>query len=189
MSMLFLWLAIARAAPLDAHELPDPGAAAVLSASVGFGAGHFYARNPGVGTPLLFGQGIAAGMMLASGAMPPTARRDPNPGLALAGAGLFLVTRAIDVIAAPYSARRAAREEIRRSHAGKAGVHAHLVLTRAQLELGISVTSEDRERTLDALERLLSRGAHVESILAAMRNAHVAGDRSLYQVLARAYSL
>lgn len=78
---------------MPAHLLlttPDPGAAALLSGAVGFGAGNFYARQPGMGmlaaAPQLVGVGVAGiGMGLLT-------QPDSLPqGIALLSTGLSLL--------------------------------------------------------------------------------------------------
>ena len=90
--------------------LPDPGAAAALSRFPGFGAGHFYAHQPARGAAFAVTQGIGLiliGQAYAWYAADTDLYIEKN-GPAVGGAGLtlFVGSRLLDGLLAPYSAHR-----------------------------------------------------------------------------------
>lgn len=80
-------------------EMPDQGVAMGLSAIVGYGAGHFYARKPGVGLLFAVVETVGTGL-LTVGAV------ELEPGVMNAGLGLLGAGRLIDLTTAPRSARQ-----------------------------------------------------------------------------------
>jgi hypothetical protein len=90
--------------------VPDPAAAAVLSASVGFGAGHFYAQQPVRGWGFLAAQVAGAGV-LAGGLA--TAPEGEWSDVATAGVVALVVARGIDTALAPGSAHQTAADAFR----------------------------------------------------------------------------
>jgi hypothetical protein len=94
-------------------QTPDEHVALLESAYVGFGAGHFYARQPELGAGMAAMQVIGLSMLggsLAFRAQHPT-RWENGAGtpVLIGGAGVFLVGRALDIALAPASARRTTR--------------------------------------------------------------------------------
>jgi hypothetical protein len=90
-------------------SLPDPGAAAVLSGTVGFGAGHFYAKQPQAGFGHLTAQ--ALGLMATAAGFGVDSSQAAR-GLWAGGGALFLAGRIMDVVTAPQSAHRTADEQL-----------------------------------------------------------------------------
>lgn len=97
-------------------SLPDPGAAAALSGTVGFGTGHFYAEQPGTGLVFLVLEGLAAGLLI--GALSTdvadldATELEARQAVTRAGAGLLVLGRSIDTVTAPASARRTGRARL-----------------------------------------------------------------------------
>lgn len=84
--------------------LPDPGAAAALSGTVGFGTGHFYAGRVGRGLTYLAIEGIATGLLLGARASDDL-EIETRQALLGYGAAAFVIGRVADAVSAPYSAR------------------------------------------------------------------------------------
>ncbi len=82
-------------------QLPDPGAAAVLSSTVGFGAGHFYAQQPVRGWTFLAVETTGAAALAAGLATSPEGEWSTLATGALVG---LVVARLCDVALAPGSA-------------------------------------------------------------------------------------
>jgi hypothetical protein len=122
--MLFLLLSVALAADVDfdlrdrrselyplaiEYQLPDPGVALGLSASYGFGAGHFYAGDPQAGALHATGQlatlsmGVLGSVMLT---MPHDDQRTVGAAVMGFGFGSYGLLRMLDGITAPRTARR-----------------------------------------------------------------------------------
>ena len=82
---MMIWLAIGLAQAGDEHtemlrtmySLPDPGAAAALSGTIGFGVGHFYAEEPGRGVLHFIFQAVATGLVIGGPSLRPTSRPTP----------------------------------------------------------------------------------------------------------------
>lgn len=95
-------------------EVPDPGAAAQLSAFPGFGAGHFYAQQPERGAVFAGTQAVGLLMMAGSYAWsverPQRWANNGGPAIGTAGATIFLTSRIVDQVLAPYSAHRTGRK-------------------------------------------------------------------------------
>ncbi len=97
-------------------EMPDPGAAVGLSATIGFGTGHYYSGNRNLGATFLAVEGLGlVGTAIGTGLI---ADGDVDSGQSLwyAGLGLFTLGRLLDIGMAPKSAvdaRRAMAEEYR----------------------------------------------------------------------------
>lgn len=97
--------------------LPDPNAALLQSALLGFGAGHFYAEQPRLGLIHAGVQAVGVGLAGLGGGLASGVSRYSNlgeryqaimyAGLALTGAG-----RLADLYTAPYSARKTADETL-----------------------------------------------------------------------------
>jgi len=95
----------------DAHlraTMPSPGAAAVLSLGVGFGAGHYYANNNLAGGLFTVSQlgGLGVSYLAAKNGSPAE--------VTTAGMVLALLSRTIEVAAAPSSAQREALRQLER---------------------------------------------------------------------------
>jgi hypothetical protein len=94
-------------------QTPDEDVALLESVHVGFGAGHFYARQPELGAGMAAVQVVGLSMLggsIAFRAQHPT-RWENGIGapVLLGGAGIFLLGRALDIGLAPASARRTTR--------------------------------------------------------------------------------
>lgn len=91
--------------------LPDPAAAAVLSTSLGFGAGHFYAGNPQQGSAFFVSQaaGVTAACIGGAVATGFIETRDPKAGVPALTTGitLFVLSRMFDIATAPGAAHAA----------------------------------------------------------------------------------
>lgn len=191
MAPILLLFVAALAAPARATEPPppDPAAAAVLSATVGFGSGHYYAGRPAQGTFFLGTQAAGVAMALAAsqgGGAVDSADRGPAWGL---GIGLFVVSRTVEILLAPYATHRSGGERRASALDPQDVMRARSVLARVQLELGFSADADDLERSVRALARLIEQGVIPEAALIAMKRAHVPGERRLYTLLARVYDL
>jgi hypothetical protein len=99
------------------HTLPDQATAAILSGTVGFGTGHYYAGlarrgNVHLGTQLAGWLAVAVGTQLP--VLAKTSADAPTAGavLVLGGGVALAVSRIVDVATAPDSARQMARREI-----------------------------------------------------------------------------
>lgn len=93
-----------------AAAAPDPAAAALLSATVGFGAGHFYARQPAPAWTHLGVQSVAGAALVAGLA---TSGDGEWSALATAGLVSLVLARGVDVATAPGSAHRTAADAFR----------------------------------------------------------------------------
>lgn len=93
------WLPARYELPPNYFEAPWPGTAVGLSAGLGFGAGHFYARKPGLGAMLALGQAAGVSMIVAG-----LADDEPQGGLATAGWIITAGLRMFDVATAGASA-------------------------------------------------------------------------------------
>lgn len=88
-------------------EAPDQGAAAVIGGITGFGAGHFYARQIGVGGAFFLLDTVLIGTLIASQVV-----EDPRAAVAISmvgSAGLF-ASHAVQAPAAALAAHRVRRE-------------------------------------------------------------------------------
>lgn len=98
-------------------SLPKEGVAFAESAVVGFGAGHFYAKQYDVGTGFAVFEGAAliavAGGMYWQQTNPNKFATGGGPELVLAGVTGLVVTRMVDAALAPMSARKGVRQALR----------------------------------------------------------------------------
>lgn len=104
--MLAPLLAVMLAGPVHA-DTPDSGIAVGLSIGIGFGAGHFYARAPGLGVAFAAAD---AGYLLFLVSYPGS--ESPDPDAVLAVSIVYAVARVAQIVSAPVVAHnRAARWE------------------------------------------------------------------------------
>ncbi|MBM4391299.1 MAG: hypothetical protein FJ090_09265 [Deltaproteobacteria bacterium] len=89
---------------------PDPGAAAVLSSTIGFGAGHFYARQPDRAW-IHLGAQAASGAVLVAGLA--SAEEGQWTPAATAGLSALVLARLVDIALAPGSAHQTAADAFR----------------------------------------------------------------------------
>ena len=93
--------------PVSAREPPEPAIALSMSLVIGFGAGHFYARRPGVGAVFALGEGAALGTALAQ-----FGRETPDEGALATAIVVGAIFRAAEVLSAPVAARNARQYDI-----------------------------------------------------------------------------
>lgn len=89
--------------PMLLATLPDAGAAAALSGTLGFGAGHFYVGRPGAGVAHFIIQAVGVGLVVRG-----TLKDEPVPlGI---GIGMASIGRIVDATTAPKAAHVRAAE-------------------------------------------------------------------------------
>ena len=121
--LLLLGAALAQdCVPLE--ERPDPFSAGALSAVIGFGTGHYYAKRPATGFMFTLVETLALGMVVGGYASTPSTEEiyeDPEGAikksegsyrLVVSGWALSAASRSIDSATAVFAAR-SSREEMR----------------------------------------------------------------------------
>lgn len=100
------------------HQVPDPTTAVLLSTFVGFGSGHFYAKDDEVGNIHASVQGSALGLVVVGRVLMITAdtvdAADFGSILSNVGTIAFGVDRIVDAWTAPLAAHEEARRQIQR---------------------------------------------------------------------------
>lgn len=91
---------------------PRPGTALALSGLVGFGTGHFYSGDTTAGG--IFAASQAAGLLVALGASAASPKTNASANTAYAGLLIFGASHVVDMTMAPFTARKQAREMVRR---------------------------------------------------------------------------
>lgn len=108
------WLREDRCSPYHLlATLPDPGVAMMISGSIGFGTGHFYARQPERGIGFFLGEGIAAAVGAIGYANISNAElleEEPERGPLIVGSAAFGLLRIADWAMA-YQSAQMTREE------------------------------------------------------------------------------
>ena len=99
------------------HALPDPHLAFSLSLTLGFGAGHFYAERPTLGTAFLASQVVGAGLI---GLAFPVSQENPGAAntMLLTGIAVTGCSRFAEAWLAPYSARKTGLEKLEQAASG-----------------------------------------------------------------------
>ncbi|MCK5689765.1 P13 family porin [Myxococcota bacterium] len=93
----------------------DPSTALMLSLSLGFGSGHFYAQDSLRGGIFAGGQVLGAGMLLVGASMEDPAS-DAATILTMMGGVIFAGFRIVDIYMAPLSVERYNRKVAKRLH-------------------------------------------------------------------------
>jgi len=93
--------------PAIASEPPEPATALSMSLVIGFGAGHYYAKRPGMGLLFTAVEGAAMGTIIAQ-----RYRENPDSQTLTAAVVVGSFMRAVEILSAPMVAVNARQDDI-----------------------------------------------------------------------------